>query len=96
MSRPLFQASGAELEALFDRHKDNAEQLAVLLAELEHRSTARAIALKARILRLLAIKKARATPATLGWPRHAAMRNLNYPSVARHLKDRIWPLLSQG
>ena len=38
MPRPLFQASAAELEGLFERHKDDAEQLAVLLAELEHRS----------------------------------------------------------
>jgi hypothetical protein len=63
MPRPLFQASAAELEGLFKRYKDDAEQLAVLLAELEHRSTGRAIALKGRILRLLAVRKARAAAA---------------------------------
>src|SRR5215472_11595359 len=63
MPRPLFQASAVELEGLFERHKDDAEQLAVLLAELEHRSTARAIALKGRIRRLLAVRKARAAAA---------------------------------
>lgn len=63
MPRPLFQASAAELEGLFERNKDDAEQLAVLLAELEHRSTARAIALKGRILRLLAVTKARTAAA---------------------------------
>jgi hypothetical protein len=63
MPRPLFQAGAAELEGLFKRYKDDAEQLAVLLAELEHRSTGRAIALKGRILRLLAVRKATAAAA---------------------------------
>jgi hypothetical protein len=63
MPRSLFQASVAELEGFFERRKDDAEQLAVLLAELEHRSTARAIALKGRILRLLAVRKAKGAAA---------------------------------
>ena len=63
MLRPLIQASAADLEKLFERHKEDAQQLAVLLAELEHRSTGRAIALKSRILRLLAVRKARAAVA---------------------------------
>lgn len=63
MPRPYFQASAGELEALCRRHKEDAAQLAELLAELEHRSTPRAIALKARILKLMAVKKARAAAA---------------------------------
>jgi predicted nucleic acid-binding Zn-ribbon protein len=59
MSRPYFQAGAKDLEVLFERHKDNAEQLVVLLDELEHRTTAKAIALKGRIAKQLAAKKAR-------------------------------------
>ena len=54
MPRPHFQADGKELEALFERHKDDAEQLAVLLEELGHRSTPKAITLKSRIAKRLA------------------------------------------
>jgi hypothetical protein len=54
MPRPHFQAGAKELEALIEQHKDDAEQLAVLLEELGHRSTPKAITLKSRIARRLA------------------------------------------
>src|ERR1700730_5877560 len=57
MRRPYFQARTKELEALFERHKDDVEELVVLLGELEHRSTPRAVALKDRVLKQLAAAK---------------------------------------
>jgi hypothetical protein len=89
MPRPLFQASAAELEGFLKRHIENAEQLAVLLAELEHRSTARAIALKARVLRLLAVKKAGAAAAAASAAMAPSLGNaepelpLNAPATER-------------
>jgi hypothetical protein len=58
MSRPYFQAGAKDLEALFEQHKDDLKQLLVLLDELEHRTTPKAIALKSRISKWLATKKA--------------------------------------
>jgi hypothetical protein len=59
MRRPYFQAGTKELEDLFEQHKDEVEQLVILLDELEHRSTPKAITLKDRIVKRLAAKKAK-------------------------------------
>lgn len=58
MPRPYFQASTRDLEALFERHKDDPEQLAVLLDELNRRNAPKAISLKENVMRLLEGKAA--------------------------------------
>lgn len=51
--RPYFSASIADLEALFDRLRNDHQSLSVLLEELEHRSTNRSAKLKSRVVQAL-------------------------------------------
>ena len=51
--RPYFSAGIAELEALFDRHRNNHQVLSTLLVELEHRSTDRSGNLRSRVVQAL-------------------------------------------
>jgi hypothetical protein len=58
MPRPYFQTSTRDLEALSERHKDDPEQLVVLLDKLERRNAPKAISLKENVMRLLEGKAA--------------------------------------
>ena len=53
MPRPFFSARIADLEAAFERERDDSEFLLKLIDELSHRSTDRAVRLKARALQML-------------------------------------------
>lgn len=51
--RPHFSAGIADLEALFDRHRNDHQTLSILLVELEHRSTDRSTDLRSRVVQAL-------------------------------------------
>jgi hypothetical protein len=53
MSRPFFKSGIGDLEAAFDRGRNNPEFLLKLIDELSHRSTDRAARLKARAVQAL-------------------------------------------
>lgn len=54
-SRQFSRLSIQELEKLFDEKRMNADTLSSILAELSHRKTSRAKALKRRVLQGLAV-----------------------------------------
>jgi hypothetical protein len=96
MPRPHFQAGAKELEALFERHKDDAKQLAVLLEELGHRSTPKAITLKSRIARRLAKMASVGAPIITAPPRPTGPRQPELPLDTLVASTGKSPLASQA
>ena len=68
MSRPYLNKQIAELEQIFTRAHRDPRALRALLAELEHRSTHRAVALRQKVMAELATKASQEEPARPSQP----------------------------